>query len=45
MCAALFDQWRAYSTVGSPEYDPSKATDWAIEIRNHPHTPPKVKLT
>lgn len=44
VCAALFNQWRAYSTVGSPEHDPSKATDWAIEIRNHPHTTPKLKL-
>ncbi|MFD3361560.1 hypothetical protein ACFWW5_00465 [Streptomyces albidoflavus] len=37
VCGALMTQWRAASTVGIPEYDPSRASDFAVEIRQHPH--------
>lgn len=35
-CARLFKRWRETSTVG-PNYDPSRASDFAVLIRRHPH--------
>ncbi len=35
-CARLFQGWRETSTVG-PNYDPSRAIDFAVLIRQHPH--------
>lgn len=37
ICAALLKQWGQATEVGSPAYDPSHATDLAVEIRRHPH--------
>ncbi|MEY6567524.1 hypothetical protein AB8B12_21760 [Streptomyces sp. PGLac3x] len=37
VCGALLEQWRRASVVGAPEYDPSRASDFAVEIRRHPH--------
>ncbi|MGW1554262.1 hypothetical protein [Streptomyces sp. NPDC002346] len=37
ICAALSQQWRQASTVGSPAFDRSHAADLAAEIRRHPH--------
>lgn len=37
VCGALKKQWRQATEVGSPAYDPSHATDLAVEIRRHPH--------
>lgn len=38
VCTALFGQWKATSKVGSPAHDPSKASDYVVEIGRHPHT-------
>ena len=37
VCGALSRQWAQATEVGSPAYDPSHATDLAVEIRRHPH--------
>ncbi|QKN87610.1 hypothetical protein QEN63_gp25 [Streptomyces phage Vondra] len=37
VCAALMKQWRQATSPGSPAFDPSHATDLAVEIRRHPH--------
>jgi hypothetical protein len=37
VCSALMEQWKTASKAGSPEYDPSFASDLAVEIRRHPH--------
>jgi hypothetical protein len=37
VCAALARQWREASNSRSPAYDPSHATDLAVEIQRHPH--------
>lgn len=37
VCRALGQQWHQATTAGSPAYDPSHATDLAIEISRHPH--------
>ncbi|MFB9467505.1 hypothetical protein [Streptomyces cinereospinus] len=37
VCSALYKQWKAFSNPYSPDYDPSKATDRAVEMRRHSH--------
>ncbi|MCX5234825.1 hypothetical protein [Streptomyces prunicolor] len=37
VCGALFGQWKQATEKGSPAYDPSHATDLAVEIGRHPH--------
>lgn len=37
VCNALAKQWRQSMEAGSPAYDPSHATDLAVEINRHPH--------
>jgi hypothetical protein len=37
VCKALAGQWRQAMEVGGPAYDPSHATDLAVEIQRHPH--------
>jgi hypothetical protein len=37
VCKALAGQWGQAMEAGSPAYDPSHATDLAVEIRRHPH--------
>lgn len=37
ICAALLKQWCQATEVGGQAYDPSHATDLAVEIRRHPH--------
>lgn len=37
VCEAAKKQWRQAIDVESPEYDLSRATDLAVEIRSHPH--------
>lgn len=37
VCAALARQWAQAVEAGSPAYDPSHATDLAVEIQRHPH--------
>jgi hypothetical protein len=37
VCEAAKKQWRQATDVESPEYDLSRATDLAVEIRSHPH--------
>lgn len=37
VCGALLKQWRQANEAGSPAYDPSHATDLAVEIGRHPH--------
>ncbi|MGW1541047.1 hypothetical protein ACWCPM_12560 [Streptomyces sp. NPDC002309] len=36
-CFALFKQWQDFSHPHSPNYNPSKATDRAVEMRRHEH--------
>ncbi|MFG2112756.1 hypothetical protein ACGFRB_08980 [Streptomyces sp. NPDC048718] len=43
VCALLVD-WFAHYTRTGPERDESAAVDCAVEIRNHPHAPPKMTL-
>ncbi|QPB09653.1 hypothetical protein CPT_Spernnie_049 [Streptomyces phage Spernnie] len=38
VCFALFGQWKAAAKPGSPTYNPSKASDYVVEIGRHPHT-------
>ncbi|MFI1017911.1 hypothetical protein [Streptomyces sp. NPDC020965] len=41
----LLDTWRTtHNNPDHPEHNPSRAIDCGIEIRNHPHTPPKMTL-
>ncbi|MFI1012738.1 hypothetical protein [Streptomyces sp. NPDC020965] len=41
----LLDVFRAaHNDPESPVYDPSRAIDCNVEIRNHPHTPPRMTL-
>ncbi|MFE2883182.1 hypothetical protein [Streptomyces sp. NPDC059272] len=43
VCGALLRQWHQAKEVGSPAYDPSHATDLAVEIKRHPHAWQKEK--
>jgi hypothetical protein len=36
VCEALMVQWRRLKNPRHPEFDPSRASDVAVEIRNHP---------
>ena len=38
VCGALARQWAQAMEVGSPAYDPSHASDLAVEITRHPHS-------
>ena len=35
VCGALIRQWREASDPRSPEYNPSKASDIAVELQRH----------
>lgn len=37
VCSGLMKQWREAMGKGGPAFDPSRATDLAVEIRRHPH--------
>lgn len=37
VCGALARQWGQAMEEGSPAYDPSHATDLAVEMGRHPH--------
>lgn len=37
VCRGLLSSWRRAMDPTSQAYDPSRASDWAIEIRRHPH--------
>jgi hypothetical protein len=37
VCGACHRQWKQATDMSSPAYDPSHATDLAVEIRRHPH--------
>ena len=37
MCESRFGQWQEASDPRSSAYDPSHATDLAVEIKCHPH--------
>lgn len=37
VCTTRIAQWRQAMEHGSPAYDPSHATDLAVEIGRHPH--------
>jgi len=43
VCGALMGQWRQATEAGGPAYDPSHATDLAVEIKRHPHAWQKEK--
>jgi hypothetical protein len=43
VCEAAKRQWRQATDVESPEYDLSRATDLAVEIRRHPHPQKKAR--
>ncbi|MFE7415270.1 hypothetical protein [Streptomyces laurentii] len=43
VCALLVAWFRHYTSTG-PHHDASAAVDCAVEIRNHPHAPPKMTL-
>ncbi|MFE4591870.1 hypothetical protein [Streptomyces laurentii] len=43
VCALLVAWFRHYTSTG-PHHDASAAVDCAVEIRNHPHDPPKLTL-
>jgi hypothetical protein len=43
VCRGLAAWWRRAMDPKSESYDPSRASDWAIEIRRHPH--PKKQAT
>jgi hypothetical protein len=43
VCALLVAWFRHHARTG-PERDESAAVDCAVEIRNHPHDPPKMTL-
>lgn len=36
VCEALMRQWRELKNPRSPEFDQSRASDVAVEIRRHP---------
>lgn len=38
VCGVLYKDWRYSMAPTSPGYDPSHASDVAVEIRDHPHT-------
>ncbi|MCX2179896.1 hypothetical protein KV205_05030 [Streptomyces sp. SKN60] len=42
-CAALVEWFDQYMGVG-PQRDESAAVDCVVEIRNHPHDPPKMTI-
>jgi hypothetical protein len=44
VCDALTRQRRQALDRTSPAYDPSHATDLAVEIRRHPHPKPPAAL-
>jgi hypothetical protein len=37
VCAALRKQWGQATEAGSPAFNPSHASDLAVEIGRHPH--------
>ena len=37
ICGACLKQWKQAMDRSSPAYDPSHATDLAVEITRHPH--------
>ncbi|MEU8544468.1 hypothetical protein AB0C52_31500, partial [Streptomyces sp. NPDC048717] len=41
---ALLAAWFTHYTANGPHHDESAAVDCAVEIRNHPHDPPKMTL-
>lgn len=43
VCAACARQWKEASNPNSVAYDPSHATDLAVEISRHPHPRKKVR--
>jgi hypothetical protein len=43
VCALLIEWFVHYAGTG-PRNDASAAVDCAVEIRNHPHDPPKMTL-
>ncbi|MEU3075912.1 hypothetical protein [Streptomyces laurentii] len=43
VCALLIEWFGHYAGTG-PRHDASAAVDCAVEIRNHPHNPPKMTL-
>lgn len=36
VCEALMKQWRELKNPRGPEFNPSRASDAAVEIRRHP---------
>ncbi|MEU8541726.1 hypothetical protein AB0C52_17370 [Streptomyces sp. NPDC048717] len=43
LCAHLA-RWFDHYTGSGPRHDESAAVDCAVEIRNHPHDPPKMTV-
>ncbi|MEU6976519.1 hypothetical protein [Streptomyces sp. NPDC046371] len=43
-CAYLVQWFDRYMGTG-PQHDESAAVDCVVEIRNHPHDPPKMRIT
>ncbi|MEV8623507.1 hypothetical protein [Streptomyces sp. NPDC051079] len=43
-CAYLVEWFDRYMGTG-PQHDESAAVDCVVEIRNHPHDPPKMRIT
>ncbi|MDT9690307.1 hypothetical protein Q5762_18565 [Streptomyces sp. P9(2023)] len=42
-CASLV-QWFDHYTGTGPQHDESAAVDCVVEVRNHPHSPPKMTI-
>ncbi|MGW5093295.1 hypothetical protein ACWEQ1_02010 [Streptomyces nodosus] len=44
VCAALYEQWRHAAAPSSTAYDPSKASDIAVEMKRHHDNSGAVKV-